>query len=659
MILERLTVCDFRAYRGLHAIELAPRIRYGAERPIVLFGGLNGAGKTTIMMAIKLALYGRHALGMGTSAAAYHRFLRESVHASSAMPARRDEAFVEIDFIYGKLGKRTRYTVRRSWSTAKGTVQEQISVSQGDEPLALSPDACQGFLNELVPIGVSELFFFDGEKIAELAEDETGRTLGEAIQRLLGLHLVERLRSDLRVYALRHDANGAEHQASDELERLQTDYDDLLREIELAQAELACTQEQLAALVTEHDRLDLRLTERGGDWGVSRESWRAKAADLADTLRESERQLREELAGVYPLALARKALVPALDAASTSVHAQAQAQANDLLASFAATLKDHLDNSAGPHVDRLLDAATKPVPVAKTLLDVSHRAMARMEHTVHQSIPEAQARVDRLAQGIEEAQDELDAITLRFEQVPDEAALAADMDKLAALGEQVSSAAVVLAVRKREIKSRCRLAIEKARALRDRHVSLFAQQETEQPLEYAERARRLLKDFHRSKAKRKIEELEHEFAVAFQELARKDDLVANARVDPWNFTVKLVNREGRELRKAQLSAGEKQIYAIAMLDALARTSGRRLPVVIDTPLGRLDSQHRSNLVTSYFPRASHQVILLSTDVEVDQSFYRELSPHVSHAFEIRYDSAEQASHLLEGYFWRPRARMAG
>ena len=95
--------------------------------------------------------------------------------------------------------------------------------------------------------------------------------------------------------------------------------------------------------------------------------------------------------------------------------------------------------------------------------------------------------------------------------------------------------------------------------LRDRHVSLIEQQETEQPLEYAERARRLLKDFQRSKAQRKIEELEHEFAVAFHELARKDDLLARARVDLRNFTVKLVNREGLEFRKAQLSAGEKQI----------------------------------------------------------------------------------------------------
>ena len=169
----------------------------------------------------------------------------------------------------------------------------------------------------------------------------------------------------------------------------------------------------------------------------------------------------------------------------------------------------------------------------------------------------------------------------------------------------------------------------------------------------------MLRDFRRLKADRKIEQLEHEFTEAFQALARKDDLVASARIDTRNFTVKLLNREGRELQKAQLSAGEKQIYAIAMLEALARTSGRRLPVVIDTPLGRLDSHHRANLVTNYFPRASHQVILLSTDVEVDESFYRELSPNISHAFEIRYDPEAHASNLHEGYFWRARMRMAG
>ena len=659
MILERLRLSDFRAYRGRHVIDLAPRVRYRAERPIVLFGGLNGAGKTTLMMAIKLALYGRHALGMGTPSSTYHRFLRDCVHSSSSSaPSRPKGAFVEIDFLYGKLGENSRYTVRRSWSTATSRVRESLSVSQDGKPLSLSPAACQGFLNDLVPIGVSELFFFDGEKIAELAEDETGRTLGDAIERLLGLHLVERLRNDLRVYTLRHDTNCNDDRAADEIERLQTDYEQLLGEIDAAHDELADSHQRLEALAAERDRLDMQLSERDGDWAVSRESLRADATSLNNAIQKSERQLRDEFAGLFPLTLAYDALMPALDAASTTLKARSQAEANEALTSFAAALKPHLDATATDQVDKLLDSAIQPVAHDYTLIDVSHHALGRMDQVVRHFIPEVRSRVDRLVRSIRNATSELEAITLRLDQSPDEAALSGEMDELADLGGEIADATVALAVRKRELKTRYRLAIEKARMLRNRHTELSTQLKAAQPLEYAERTRNLLRHFRPLKAQRKIAEIEHEFAAAFQELARKDDLVATAQVDARNFTVKLLNRRGLEIRKGQLSAGEKQIYAIAMLDALARTSGRRLPVVIDTPLGRLDSQHRSNLVTNYFPHASHQVILLSTDVEVDQPFFQALSPQVSHAFEIRYDTAQQASSIFEGYFWRPHARMA-
>ena len=88
-------------------------------------------------------------------------------------------------------------------------------------------------------------------------------------------------------------------------------------------------------------------------------------------------------------------------------------------------------------------------------------------------------------------------------------------------------------------------------------------------------------------AGRKVGLLEREFVAAFRRLMEKD-IVTDARVDPRRFTVTLLNGQGDEVRKSQLSAGEKQIYAIAMLEALARISDRRLPVIIDTPLGRLD-----------------------------------------------------------------------
>src|SRR5699024_6098159 len=105
------------------------------------------------------------------------------------------------------------------------------------------------------------------------------------------------------------------------------------------------------------------------------------------------------------------------------------------------------------------------------------------------------------------------------------------------------------------------------------------------------------------------------------------------------------------ISKRDISAGEKQIYAIAILEALAKTSGRKLPLIIDTPLGRLDSHHRDKVIHNYLPQASHQVIVLSTDTEIDQHYYQKLQPKISHAYHIVFDQATRSSYAHEGYFW--------
>ena len=90
------------------------------------------------------------------------------------------------------------------------------------------------------------------------------------------------------------------------------------------------------------------------------------------------------------------------------------------------------------------------------------------------------------------------------------------------------------------------------------------------------------------------------------------------------------------------------------MDALLTCSGRSLPLVIDTPLGRLDSKHRERLVKEYFPRAAHQVVVLSTDTEVDQRFYEDLAPHLSHSYHLQFDEETGSTKVEEGYFWRAR-----
>jgi DNA sulfur modification protein DndD len=207
-------------------------------------------------------------------------------------------------------------------------------------------------------------------------------------------------------------------------------------------------------------------------------------------------------------------------------------------------------------------------------------------------------------------------------------------------------------VSRENAKRSLRDAMESLRRLRDLDQKYSKSMSHDQGIELAANTRAMLSDFAELTKQRKLAILEQEFIKSFSKLARKDDMDILAKICPKTFNVTLFDKNGKDINKKKLSAGEKQIYAIAMLEALGRTSGRNLPIIIDTPLGRLDSKHRTKLVKNYFPTASHQVLILSTDTEIDEGFYRDLSPEISHAFSVDYDSSEGNSTFNEGYFWR-------
>lgn len=142
---------------------------------------------------------------------------------------------------------------------------------------------------------------------------------------------------------------------------------------------------------------------------------------------------------------------------------------------------------------------------------------------------------------------------------------------------------------------------------------------------------------------------------ALGRLQRKSDLITGVTIDPKTHTVSLEGADGRALQAAMLSAGERQLLAVALLWGLARASGQPLPVVVDTPLGRLDSAHRKHLLTRYFPHASHQVVLLSTDTEIDAEAYRLLKPHIGRSYQLHFDTTKNATSVTPGYFWEPTA----
>ena len=124
-------------------------------------------------------------------------------------------------------------------------------------------------------------------------------------------------------------------------------------------------------------------------------------------------------------------------------------------------------------------------------------------------------------------------------------------------------------------------------------------------------------------------------------------------IDKETFEVKLFKGDDDEITKDMLSKGELQMYATAIVWGLAKTSGRPLPFIIDTPLARLDEEHRSSLVQEFYPER-HQTIILSTDSEINYEYYKKLQPYISNSYVIQYDSREGKTVIQNGYFFNSK-----
>jgi DNA sulfur modification protein DndD len=188
------------------------------------------------------------------------------------------------------------------------------------------------------------------------------------------------------------------------------------------------------------------------------------------------------------------------------------------------------------------------------------------------------------------------------------------------------------------------------------------QQTTEHILKAASKAQSTLKEFKKRLKLRKLNQLETLVTECFLYLLHKSNLVHRVQIDNETFALSLYDYDGEAIPKHRLSAGEKQLLAISLLWGLARASGRQLPVAIDTPLGRLDSSHRNNLVDRYFPQASHQVILLSTDTEIREEEVKRLRENgaigsagtrsvIAREYLLQYDTNQYQTQIKHGYFW--------
>jgi DNA sulfur modification protein DndD len=661
MILEKLTLTDFRAFKGKHSFDLAPRTKYGKKRPIILFGGLNGAGKTTTLMAVRLALYGKQSLGLGTSQKKYSDFLLNSIHKAKDSLIQPGSSSIELTFSYAHLGVIKHYTIKRFWMMNGKRLIEKLSILEDEKELSeLNDEQCQGFLNELIPIGVSDLFFFDGEKIADLAEDTTGYLLGDAIKKLLGLDVIETLKADLSILLRNAAKQNTTQETRQEIVALETELSQLESQADAAQNDYENERVKLVEINTNLERLENQLSARGGAWAVTREKEIEKHSFLLAEKEQIQKEIRELFDNEYPLSLAKDFVSNTLRQLREESSQKKKAATAELIDAHLKSLRKNLSSCLDkPSYKKINDALKSEFSGlvnldsnVQIIHDISDSLLNRIESAIDRANNQAAKHIASLSNKLRDVTDSLEMAGKNIARAPDEAVIKPTLTKINKLHEQraqiISSQAKFTNIRKKKLYH----AIEIARKLKKLTEHLASEEKRDKASAYANGAVGLLREFSEEMAKRKISDLESEFTRSFRQLARKEDVHLRAEIDHRTFAVTLLDDNGFKVDKNSLSAGERQIYAIAILEALARTSGRKLPIIVDTPLARFDSVHRSKVINNYFPYASHQVIILSTDTEVDEELYSSLSNSISHAFKLDFDEKLRSSAAIEGYFWK-------
>ena len=655
MILRNVVLEDFGLYAGTTEIDLVPRNRQGDPCPIVLVGGKNGAGKTTLLEAVRLALYGRRALGARVAQSDYEAYLRSRINRAAVAMS----AAVGLEFDYAEAGVVHRYRVRRVWSVrGKNLVETLLLEKDGATVTSVPREEWHHFLQELIPPGVSQLFFFDGEKISEIAEGESDNEhLAEAVRGLLGIELVDRLRADLGLYLARHlhDGNGTS------TEKLET----VSRDIAVAALRVEEIGDVVAELVSARDsqarhaeRVRRQFIAEGGDVALHRARTETERDEAKRSIARCQHEMRDLSNKLLPFALAPR-LVDSFRTALAQANApewkqSSLTQMRGLLAAWRA------DNSA----------QRQGKWDAKHWIDLQHFFDEQSQpdtqgqsHKAFQEVGDGTATLGRLAEVETDVRPrarallkELDTLTAKVRALDialaraDNAASGVLLDELRLAEQKVGATEGTLNARQEDLKLLRGQMVTLDRERRRLEDEQANSAKAKERAELAARTAQALGEYENRLLKHKLGQLRAEFVSCFNRLARKANLIADVMIDPDTFATTLVDRMQREIPKSALSAGEKQIYAIAMLWALARTSGRPLPMIIDTPLARLDSEHRAKLTARYFPFASHQVILLSTDTEIDETLMQDLAPSVSHAFRLDYDHEEGRTVVSNGYF---------
>jgi DNA sulfur modification protein DndD len=643
---------DFRQFYGKQTLRFAT----GKDNNVTLINGVNGAGKTHTLEAINWCLYGEYIKNRGAIVSkekAFHADFGDVIECKvSIWYTHEGEECVAIRKGRARKVKHDPYAKEKEdVDRYKGFTLQMLPEKEDDFKVLKRTDAGMKELpdptitiDRALPINAKQYFLFDGEKIDQLSKPEHDADVKEAVRNILQLPAIERAMDHLKT--IKKDfmsklKKTAKNYSDEDLFKALEDIDNGIDGAKKAQEDSELKLSQVRELKSKIEN-DLRkfsaikeLTNRRDDLKQNYERCQAR-------IRSNKSKIAETLASsslILCKTLVEDTAAP-LDERRQKGHIPPGIREpfiKDLIEKGVCICGNDLrDGSDGKcQLEKFMIESRTNTLIAEELneligdLTQIKRAGAQLPETLKKS----------LAEWIS-SRDELDDIAGRLEDVHNQIEKFghADIEKLGKSLRECEKDERDILRDLAEIETALRnfrsYRAEIEKALRQITKTKTASGEFARLTELAEMSHNVFQNVYEEFARRKRGEIEEELKRIFYRLIWKKEQFPDVRLTE-NYSLQIYDRYGSPARE-ELSAGERQILSLSFITSMAFVIGGTLPLIMDTPFGRLSSEHRANIVKEV-PDLTNQWVLLVQDEEVSTEMLDILRPRVGKEYMLRFE----------------------
>ncbi|WP_166244005.1 DNA sulfur modification protein DndD [Paenibacillus turpanensis] len=666
MIIKKLSLKNYKTYYGQQDLNfyIPKDIREEGKQNIILVGGLNGAGKTTILKAIHYALFGERGMTKEEHKRQFSNVLNNTFFEEGGR-----ECWIRLTLELDA-GEEWDLVVKWTFNHNKVLVQEnrELTVRKpgmmgGKKANVENIAAYYRYIDRIIPYHAAPFFIFDGEEIKEIILRQNSQEMKEAIHKISGIDAYKSLIKDLQ---------GLKNSVARELAKAknQAVVSGHARKVAELESDIAAQEQKRDSLAKEWKQI-LSLLE---DAKKKRNDILLSNSRSRETIVNKQGQLTQKL-----------------QSSIASLNDMIQRKAIEIILSEKIQL---LQNTLRQEYDQrqrrlILDAKMTPYytffnqliqePITPPLsneqllqLREAGEQLWKRENNINEQPREQPTDLHDLTPNdynylvslqkanrqtvihfinvIEACQQELAATEVELRNAPESIDVAGENEQIDLLTKKLGVLDVKLRTANVKLKNLKEEKTQELGKLSRTSTNVGDSEKLTQRLHNITKLENGMQQYIQEMTQLKTEFIREEFAKMLTTLLRKQDEFGRIEFDVTTYTIRLYNERQQEISIQDRSAGEMQMIASSLIWALTKASDLSLPMIIDTPLGRLDSQHRNHLIHHYYKNLSEQVIILSTDTEVTEEYVSLMKQHSYKQYMLDYDQKKKYTVIRDGYF---------